>query len=102
MHGTKKNILLGGSETCALLSCYAASSGNFLPTFRANKNLRTLIWFLMLIPIGCPETSVVNYHCSLSNNPEERRSQLLRGGSPKSRKILCLNADAAFWQRPCL
>jgi hypothetical protein len=23
---------------------------------------------------GCPETSVRNYHCSLSNNPEERSS----------------------------
>ena len=23
-------------------------------------------------PIGCPETSVINYHYSLSNEPEER------------------------------
>ena len=28
--------------------------------------------------IGCPETSVRNYHNSLHNNPEERRSHLLR------------------------
>jgi len=35
--------------------------------------------------IGCPETSVRNYHHSLRNNPEERISQLLRGGSLKSR-----------------
>ena len=27
-------------------------------------------------PIGCPETSVRNYHCWLRNNPEERTSQL--------------------------
>ena len=26
-------------------------------------------------PIGCPETSVINYHYSLRNNPEERSSQ---------------------------
>jgi hypothetical protein len=26
-------------------------------------------------PIGCPETSVRNYHYSLRNNPEERSSQ---------------------------
>jgi hypothetical protein len=39
-------------------------------------------------PIGCPETSVRNYHYSLSNGPEERNSQLLRGGSLKSRKFL--------------
>jgi hypothetical protein len=36
-------------------------------------------------PIGRPETSVRNYHYSLRNNPEERSSNLLRGGSLKSR-----------------
>jgi hypothetical protein len=36
-------------------------------------------------PIGCPETSVRNYHCWLRNDPEERSSQLLRGVSLKSR-----------------
>ena len=34
--------------------------------------------------IGCPEMSVRNYHYSLRNNPEDRSSQLLRGGSLKS------------------
>jgi len=32
-------------------------------------------------PIGCPETSVINYQYSLHNNPEERSSELLRGGN---------------------
>jgi hypothetical protein len=32
-------------------------------------------------PIGCPETSIRNYHYSLRDNPEERISHLLRGGS---------------------
>jgi hypothetical protein len=27
-----------GDENCALLGCYTARSGNFLPTFRDNKN----------------------------------------------------------------
>jgi hypothetical protein len=27
-------------------------------------------------PIGCPETSVRNYHCYLRNNPEERSCQV--------------------------
>ena len=36
-------------------------------------------------PIVCPETSVRNYHYSPRNNPEERGSRLLRGGSLKSR-----------------
>ena len=31
--------------------------------------------------IGCPETSVRNYHYSLRNDPEERSFHLLRGGS---------------------
>ena len=41
-------------------------------------------------PIGCPETSVRNYHYSLCNDPEERSSNLLRGGSLKSRKDWCV------------
>jgi len=32
----KKHFLRG--ENCALLGCYAVSSGNFLLTFRNNKN----------------------------------------------------------------
>ena len=32
-----------------------------------------------------PETSVINYHCSLRNDPEERSSHLLRGGNVKFR-----------------
>ena len=40
---------------------------------------------LRMGPVVCPETSVRNYHYSLRNNPEERSSQLLRGGSLTSR-----------------
>ena len=36
-------------------------------------------------PIGCPETSVRNYHYSLHNSPVECGSHLLRGGSLKLR-----------------
>jgi hypothetical protein len=42
-------------------------------------------WPLKMGPIGCPETSVRNHHYSLRNDPEERRSRLLHGGSLKSR-----------------
>jgi len=45
------DVILGShcevDEKCALLDYYAASSGNFLP-------------------IGCPETSVRNYHYSFA------------------------------------
>jgi len=35
-------------------------------------------------PKSSPEKSVRNYHYTLRNNPEERSSHLLRGGSLKS------------------
>jgi len=41
-------------------------------------------WLLKTGPIGCPETSVMSYHCSLRNSPEERSFHLLCGGSWKS------------------
>jgi hypothetical protein len=39
---------------------------------------------LKMRTIGCPETSVRNYHYSLRNSPEESSSHLIRGGSLKS------------------
>ena len=38
--------------------------------------------------IGGPETSVRNYYYSLRNSPEERSSNLLRGGNLKYHEIL--------------
>jgi hypothetical protein len=32
-------------------------------------------WTLRMGPIGYPKTSVMNYHYSLRNNPEQRRAQ---------------------------
>ena len=61
-------------ENCALLSYYAASSGNFLPTFQDNLSISS--WPLQMGPIGFPEASVINYHYSLCNNPEERSSHI--------------------------
>jgi hypothetical protein len=51
-------------------------------------------------PIGCPETTVRNYHHSLRNHPEERSSHLFRGGSLKSLLVtssftLATNTDIA-------
>ena len=39
---------------------------------------------LKMGPIGCLETSVRNYHCSLRHSPEERSFHFLHGGSQKS------------------
>jgi len=60
--GIKKDVGVNSScrhvvdENYALLGCYTASSGNFLPTFRDNFSVR-------------------NYHYSLCNNPEESSSK---------------------------
>jgi len=45
-------------------------------------------WPLKMWPLDCPETSVRNYHSTLRNIPEERRSHLHRGGSLKSRIVI--------------
>jgi hypothetical protein len=42
-------------------------------------------WLLKMGPIGCPERSVRNYHSTMGNIPEERRSHLRDGGSLKLR-----------------
>jgi hypothetical protein len=60
-------------ENYALLGYYAASNGNFLPTFQDNLSVPSSI-LLKMGPIGCPETLVGNYHYLLRNNPEERNS----------------------------
>jgi hypothetical protein len=43
---------------------------------------------LKMGPIGCPEKSERNYHCSVRNNLEGRSSHTLRPGSLKSCIIL--------------
>jgi len=76
---------------CTIPGYYAASSGKFLNVsgqplghiFRGSRILDPQ----KMGPIGCPETSVRNYHYSLRNNPEERSSHLLRDGSLKTRKF---------------
>jgi hypothetical protein len=49
-----------------------------------------------MVPIGCPEMSVGNYHYLLCNNPEQCSSQLLCGGSLKSGNVLLTNETVAI------
>ena len=75
-------------ENCAPLGYYAASSGNFIPTFRINLSVSSSgldSWTLRMGTISCPERSVRNYHYSPDNNQAKRSSQLLCSGSLKSR-----------------
>jgi len=37
--------------------------------------LNLIVAPLKMGPTGCPETSVINYHYSLRNDPEERSSR---------------------------
>lgn len=76
------------NKNCALLGHCAASSGNSLPMFRDNIPVpihESIIGLLTHEPIGCPESSVKNYHYLLRNDPEQRSSRLFSGGSLKSR-----------------
>ena len=63
-------------ENCALLGYYAASSGNFLPTFTDNISVPSSGAKDPQGRIGCLETSVGNYHGSLRNDTEERSSRI--------------------------
>jgi len=51
------------NENCGFVAFNAASSGNFLPTFRDNLSVPSIFLDSRLLqkgPIGCPETSVRN------------------------------------------
>ena len=59
---------------------------------------KILDWLLMKVgPIGCPETSVRNYHYTLRNSPEESLSLLLRGESLTTCILTCLVAYSSVW-----
>jgi hypothetical protein len=54
---------LEGDEIYVLLGYYAASSGNFLPTFRDKQT----------VPSSRVENPVRSYHCTLRNNPKKSK-----------------------------
>jgi hypothetical protein len=100
-------------EICALLGCYAAYSGNSLPTFRDNllipssRDLRKIkeeksegTWIswksLRMELTGCSETSVRNYHYTLCNIPKQRRS--LRYVQPQS-SVCFLSWGETPWRK---
>ena len=70
----------------ALLGYYAASSGNFLPTFR-DKLSGPILRVNILTHKDWANRLSRN---SLRNNPEERSCHLLGGGSLKSRNVCCI------------
>jgi hypothetical protein len=103
-------------EICSLLGYYAAYSGNSLPTFRDNQSIpssrdfkkskfpRISFPWLSLNPLKIgltdyPETSAMNYHYTLRDIPEERKSHLHSDGSLKSRP--CLNFGTETCGQAC-
>ena len=64
-------------ENCVFQGCYAASSGNSLPTFRENLSGLTHVWTTDWCPDLLSVTSARIYHYLLRMNPEERRSRLV-------------------------
>jgi len=100
---SRKGIKWLPSKNCALLGYYAACSGNSLPIFRDNISVPS-----SRVKNGterCPETSVINYHYTLRNVPEEQSSHLLRDGSLKSRtanwfqEIMCISEFSSTSRR---
>ena len=49
--------------------------------------------------MGCPETSVMNYHYTLRNSPEERSYHLIRGGRMQSNSKFLLQFQLSFLLR---
>jgi len=75
---TKNTVAISGfrreaAENCALQGYYAASSGNFLPTFRDNFSVPSSGFKnpFRMGPTDCPERSIINCNYSLRNNPED-------------------------------
>jgi hypothetical protein len=68
---------------------YHIITSRYGPDLRSSALLRSVWWILtplMMGPMGCPTTSVRNYHHKLRNNPKQPRSQILLCGSLKSRR----------------
>ena len=60
-------------KNCALLGSYASPSGNSLPSFHEEIIFPVFRGLdSQPLKLGCPETSVINYHYSLLNDPGER------------------------------
>jgi len=62
--GTTYRSHLQGSRILDFYGCFGTTYRSHLQVVPMNMG-----------PIGCPETSVRNYLCSLRNSPEERSSQ---------------------------
>jgi len=73
------------------LGCYSSYGSDSLSTFReayrvpCSRFKKSFLPFCFLapedVPMGCSETSIRSYQCSLRNIPKENISYIIRGGS---------------------
>jgi hypothetical protein len=75
-------------EICALVGYYAASNGNHLPTFQDNVSVPDL-WYRYVVP------KRKDYHSTLRNAPEERRSHKFSHPEDKVLSIFLQNIGKA-------
>jgi len=84
------------------LGYYTVYSGNSLSMLQNNlsvpsscvrKSKKKISWHLKIVPAGCPERLVRNYHYMLCNTTEERKSHAL------SFCVCCFDedSDVAVW-----
>jgi hypothetical protein len=72
----------------------------YLPNLQRSRLSFSISWPLDMGPIGCLETSTINYHYTLRNSPEEHRSQLpcrLLTSNIKNHKITCCLYGCETW-----
>ena len=87
--------------------CWDIAQRRFLITcLRFGDNLSApSSWTIMPVkmgPIGCPETSVRDYHYTLSNIAEERRSHLQLGRSLTSDQLVQASATVTDLLNECV
>jgi hypothetical protein len=82
-------------ENSSLLPCYAAYSGNSLPTFRDNLSVSSskVKGLSKIRPKGYLETSVRNYKYAMLNTPGEESVHLLGFLTLKKGRICCLETS---------
>ena len=95
-----KRVCISRERRLASLSCLSVRPSVRVCRICSYWTIFYNYWPLMKGPIGCPETSSGNCHCSLyRNSAEERSSILFRGGSLKSRIFMKFDIGD-FYENP--
>jgi hypothetical protein len=92
-NGVFKNIyLVGGLLKWRRFQASDVSGQRIGPIFTGQES-ESDFWPVRMAPIRCPETSVNNYHMTPRNTAEDCRFHQHRGGSLKSKFIVCIKGE---------